>query len=155
MSVIPKIRVIIKKAVPVVSNLANISNIARGTISGSSRAYSKDIKIEITNAQQEDAPIELEKNPFEKKKEKCILCKYNIEPDYKNVRLLSQFQSRYTGRIYGSNITGLCQLKQNKVENEIRKAQACGFMPFMTKIIEYVHDPKLFDPEHPFRPHKY
>jgi len=50
----------------------------------------------------------------------------DIEPDYKNVRLLSQFQSRYTGRIYGRHITGLCKHKQMKLEQEIAKAQSAG-----------------------------
>lgn len=71
-------------------------------------------------------PIELDKNPFEKPKIQCVLCKHNITPNYKNVRLLSQFQSRYTGRIYGRHITGLCKRKQKLVENEIRKAQMNG-----------------------------
>lgn len=50
----------------------------------------------------------------------------DIKPDYKNVRLLSQFQSVYTGRIYGKHITGLCSLKQKQVEDEILKAQNAG-----------------------------
>jgi len=50
----------------------------------------------------------------------------DIEPDYKNVRLLSQFQSRYTGRIYGRHITGLCKHKQMRLEQEIAKAQSAG-----------------------------
>lgn len=100
-------------------------------------------------------PITLESNPFEKKKQKCILCKLDIVPDYKNVRLLSQFQSSYTGRIYGRHITGLCKAKQERVEREILKAQNCGFMPVYHKNPNYLRDPKLFDPDHPFRPHKY
>lgn len=56
----------------------------------------------------------------------CILCKFKIEPDYKNVRLLSQFQSRHTGRVYGKHITGLCSYKQTQVEQEIIKAQNSG-----------------------------
>ena len=70
-------------------------------------------------------PVNIE-NPFVKEKTKCILCKYNIEPDYKNIRLLSQFQSRFTGRIYPRNITGLCKTRQEQVENEIMKAQQAG-----------------------------
>jgi hypothetical protein len=42
------------------------------------------------------------------------------------VRLLSQFVSPYTGRIYGRHITGLCKQKQKLVEEEIEKAQVCG-----------------------------
>lgn len=70
-------------------------------------------------------PVAIE-NPYKEKRKLCILCKLNIEPDYKNVRLLSQFQSRYTGRIYEKHITGLCERKQKKVEQEIRKAQKAG-----------------------------
>lgn len=65
-------------------------------------------------------------NPYLKEKGQCILCKFNIEPDYKNVRLLSQFQSRHTGRIYGRHITGLCKHKQKRLEEEILKAQSAG-----------------------------
>lgn len=61
-----------------------------------------------------------------KERRRCILCKLGIEPDYKNVRLLSQFQSRYTGRIYGKHITGLCGYKQKRLEEEILKAQNAG-----------------------------
>ena len=94
-------------------------------------------------------------NPFQKEKVKCILCKHNIQPDYKNVQLLSQFQSSYTGRIYGRHITGLCKKMQARVEDEIMKAQAMGFMGVLTKRVEFLKDPKLFDPERPLRPHKY
>jgi len=65
-------------------------------------------------------------NPYVKEKQQCILCRLGIEPDYKNVRLLSQFQSQYTGRIYGRHITGLCKHKQMRLEQEIAKAQSSG-----------------------------
>lgn len=94
-------------------------------------------------------------NPFQKEKIQCILCKHNIEPDYKNVKLLSQFQSPYTGRIYGRHITGLCKAKQEKVEAEIIKSQGCALMGYFHKNVAYLKDPKLFDPERPLRPHKY
>ncbi|XP_011301401.1 28S ribosomal protein S18c, mitochondrial [Fopius arisanus] len=111
-----------------------------------------DTQVQVEEA---DAPITLEENPFKKERKVCILCRLKIEPDYKNVRLLSQFQSSYTGRIYGKHITGLCKAKQEKVEREILKAQNCGFMPVYNKVPEYLHDPRLFDPDHPFRPHKF
>lgn len=94
-------------------------------------------------------------NPFEKENEKCILCKLNITPDYKNVRLLSQFQSPYTGRIYGKHITGLCEEKQKRVELEITKAQDVGLMPYYLKDARFLKDPKLFDSENPLRPHRF
>lgn len=97
----------------------------------------------------------MSENPFKKEKKICILCKHNIEPNYKNTRLLSQFQSSYTGRIYGRHITGLCKDKQERVEREILKAQNCGLMAIYNKNPNWMHDPKLFDPDHPFRYHKY
>jgi small subunit ribosomal protein S18 len=103
----------------------------------------------------EDAPITLDKNPFEKEKVKCILCQLNLHPNYKNTKLLSQFQSPYTGRIYGRHITGLCKAKQELVENEIIKSQSAGFMGTYIKSVDFLKDPKLFDPERPIRPHKY
>ncbi|KAL6263734.1 hypothetical protein P5V15_003819 [Pogonomyrmex californicus] len=118
-----------------------------------SKSFS-DKSVTVNIAVEDDMPTEI-KNPFVKEKQQCILCKLNIEPDYKNVRLLSQFQSRYTGRIYGRHVTGLCKHKQMRVEEEIIKAQCAGLMGQWTKEPEYVKDPKLFDPNHPFRPHKY
>lgn len=98
---------------------------------------------------------DLDINPYTKETRQCILCKLNIIPDYKNVRLLSQFQSRHTGRIYGRNITGLCKSKQELVEKEILKAQNAGLMGYFTKDPKYVNDPALFDPNNPLKPHNY
>lgn len=50
----------------------------------------------------------------------------NIVPDYKNTRMLSQFISRFTGRVYGRHITGLCRHKQEQVEKEIIKSKEAG-----------------------------
>lgn len=94
-------------------------------------------------------------NPYEKEKTCCILCKNNIIPDYKNVKLLSQFQSPYTGRIYGKHITGLCSQQQKLVEAEIVKAQTSGLMAVYLKEPCYLGDPKLFNPEKPLRPHRF
>ncbi|XP_076364363.1 mitochondrial ribosomal protein S18C isoform X2 [Tachypleus tridentatus] len=74
----------------------------------------------------DDLPVQDMKNPYEKEKIKCILCKYGIHVDYKNVRLLSQFVSPYTGRIYDKHITGLCDRQQKRVKHEILKAQNFG-----------------------------
>lgn len=112
---------------------------------------------ETTVMDHEDMPISGKtfENPYKKERQICILCKLNIDPDYKNVRLLSQFQSRYTGRIYGKHITGLCDRKQKRVEEEIMKAQTSGLMGYMTKDPKFVNDPMLFNPDTPLRPHKY
>lgn len=104
--------------------------------------------------ESEDEPIDMP-NPFEKERRICILCKHNIVPEYKNVKLLSQFQSPYTGRIYGRHITGLCKQKQEQVEKAIIRAQNCAMMPTYHKGMDFMEDPRLFDPEKPLRPHKY
>ncbi|XP_049880919.1 28S ribosomal protein S18c, mitochondrial [Pectinophora gossypiella] len=101
-----------------------------------------------------DEPVDIA-NPFKKETRQCILCKLKISPNYKNYRLLSQFQSPYTGRIYGRHITGLCKSKQALVEAEIIKAQNCGYMPYFYKDKAYLKDPKLFDPENPIRSHRF
>ncbi|XP_050304947.1 28S ribosomal protein S18c, mitochondrial isoform X2 [Anthonomus grandis grandis] len=103
----------------------------------------------------EDLPDFNMENPFEKEHVKCILCKYNVKVDYKNVRLLSQFQSPYTGRIYGRHITRLCKQQQKLVETEIVKAQSAGLMATYLKEPIFLEDPKLFDPENPVRPHRF
>ncbi|CAG9862021.1 unnamed protein product [Phyllotreta striolata] len=94
-------------------------------------------------------------NPFEKEKPQCILCKHKIVVDYKNIRLLSQFQSSYTGQIYGRHITGLCKKQQELLETEIKKAQNSGMMGFYTKEPIFLQDPELYDVERPIRPHRF
>lgn len=101
-----------------------------------------------------DEPVDIA-NPFERDQKQCILCKMNLHPNYKNVRLLSQFQSPYTGRIYGRHITGLCTEQQARVEREINRSQRAGHMPAYNKAVEFLQDPRLFDPERPVRPHNY
>lgn len=118
-------------------NRPNLTNLQRSTSSDS------------------DVPVFDMDNPFHRETQKCILCRLKITPDYKNVKLLSQFQSPYTGRIYGRHITGLCKHKQEQVEAEIIKAQRAGLMAAYLKEPCYLKDPKLFDPEKPIRPHPY
>lgn len=108
-----------------------------------------------TGSTEKDMPEVNTQNPYEVEKTKCVLCKYNITPNYKNVRLLSQFQSQHTGMVFGRHITGLCKHKQAQVEEEIKKAQQCGFMGIWTKDLNYVEDPKLFDPFKPIRKHRF
>ncbi|KOB76987.1 Mitochondrial 28S ribosomal protein S18c [Operophtera brumata] len=130
--------------------------LTRHILAPSYRCLSSSIRLASTAAVTDtsDEPVEIE-NPFQKEKKQCILCKLNITPDYKNYRLLSQFQSPYTGRIYGRHITGLCNTKQAEVEREIRKAQNCAFMPYYYKDKSFFKDPKLFDPENPIRSHRF
>ncbi|KAG5893285.1 hypothetical protein JTB14_014298 [Gonioctena quinquepunctata] len=112
--------------------------------------YMKSIRSSSTDIPEFDM-----ENPYEKERVECVLCKHNIQVDYKNVRLLSQFQSPYTGRIYGKHITGLCSEQQEKVEKEIVKAQSAGLMAYYLKEPVFLQDPELFDVEKPLRPHRF
>ncbi|XP_066852755.1 small ribosomal subunit protein bS18m [Anser cygnoides] len=87
-----------------------------------------------------DQPIEME-NPYKEPPKKCVLC--GIKVDYKNVQLLSQFVSPYTGRIYGRHLTGLCNKKQKEISKTIKRAQVLGFMPVMFKNTSFLTDPKI------------
>ncbi|XP_065361146.1 small ribosomal subunit protein bS18m [Calliphora vicina] len=130
-----------------VAQNVNISNLAGIRLLGVSA-------VKASTSTNPDEPVDI-KNPFEKERKVCLLCKHDITPDYKNVKLLSQFQSPYTGRIYGRHITGLCKQKQTEVEKAIIRAQNCAMMPTYHKDLDFMKDPKLFDPEKPIRPHKY
>ncbi|KAB0344725.1 small ribosomal subunit protein bS18m isoform X1 [Muntiacus reevesi] len=88
----------------------------------------------------EDLPIPME-NPYKEPLKKCILCEKRV--DYKNVQLLSQFISPFTGCIYGRHITGLCGKKQKEVTKAIKRAQILGFMPVTYKDPAYLKDPKV------------
>ncbi|CAI9162678.1 unnamed protein product [Rangifer tarandus platyrhynchus] len=88
----------------------------------------------------EDLPIPME-NPYKEPLKKCILCEKRV--DYKNVQLLSQFISPFTGCIYGRHITGLCGKKQKETAKAIKRAQILGFMPVTYKDPAYLKDPKV------------
>ncbi|XP_057307321.1 30S ribosomal protein S18-like [Hydractinia symbiolongicarpus] len=77
----------------------------------------------------------------------CLLCPHrnpDIDVDFKNVRLLSQFISPHTGRMYGRRITGLCGRKQIEITDAIKRARKIGLMPVTMKYFDYHGDPKLF-----------
>jgi len=93
-----------------------------------------------------DKPISSLPNPYSKPPAKCILCEHKVDLDYKNVRLLTQFVSPFTGQIYGRHITGLCTFMQSRVTRLIKRSQFFGYMPYTMKTPEYMKDPKLFDP---------
>ncbi|KAK3918774.1 28S ribosomal protein S18c, mitochondrial [Frankliniella fusca] len=119
------------------------------------KLYENEISQGVFEARAKDLPEENMENPFVHAKGLCILCKHNITPDYKNIKLLSQFISTQTGRVFGRHITGLCKEQQECVEREIRKARAAGLMAYYFKHPEFFKDPKLCDPSRPLRPHPY
>uniref|UniRef100_A0A8C3FND0 Small ribosomal subunit protein bS18m n=1 Tax=Chrysemys picta bellii TaxID=8478 RepID=A0A8C3FND0_CHRPI len=91
-------------------------------------------------AHKVDLPVEME-NPYKDPPKRCVLCGINV--DYKNVQLLSQFVSPYTGRIYGRHITGLCGKKQKEISKAIKRAHVIGKhsckLVFVDKIIFYLN----------------
>ncbi|XP_007905900.1 28S ribosomal protein S18c, mitochondrial [Callorhinchus milii] len=89
-----------------------------------------------------DMPTKLE-NPYKESPKRCTLC--GIEVNYKNVQLLSQFVSPYTGHIFGRHITGLCGNKQKQVAKAIKRAQHMGFMPVTQKDPTFIKDPNICD----------
>ncbi|KAK2174905.1 hypothetical protein NP493_768g01010 [Ridgeia piscesae] len=93
-----------------------------------------------------DLPIPNMPNPYEKPARKCLLCEHKLDLDYKNVRLLSQFVSPYTGEIYGRHVNGLCIYMQRRIAILIKRARYFGLMPYTAKDPKYLRDPKLFDP---------
>jgi small subunit ribosomal protein S18 len=102
--------------------------------------------IELATESTCDMPIRNLKNPYEKEMHQCIFCKYNIQLDYKNVQLLSQFVSPQTGLVYRQEITGLCHYKYKELEKTIWKARRSCLMPYYHKEKIYINDPSLFDP---------
>ncbi|CAL8099281.1 unnamed protein product [Calicophoron daubneyi] len=91
---------------------------------------------------QDDQPIDMV-DPYKKAKRRCFLCEHNIKLDYKNVRLLSQFVSPYTGRVYGRHITGLCIPMQKRISKLIVRSRQFGFMPFENKENVFITDPRI------------
>uniref|UniRef100_A0A8C9DPX8 Small ribosomal subunit protein bS18m n=1 Tax=Prolemur simus TaxID=1328070 RepID=A0A8C9DPX8_PROSS len=93
-----------------------------------------------THAGKVSTPVPME-NPYKEPLKKCILCGKRV--DYKNVQLLSQFISPFTGCIYGRHITGLCGKKQKEITKAIKRAQILGFMPVTYKDPAFLKDPKV------------
>uniref|UniRef100_A0A8C6UVW8 Small ribosomal subunit protein bS18m n=1 Tax=Neogobius melanostomus TaxID=47308 RepID=A0A8C6UVW8_9GOBI len=95
--------------------------------------------------QQKDMLVNME-NPYKEPQKGCILC--NVDVDYKNMQLLSQFISPQTGRIYGRHLTGLCSRKQKEISKAIKKAQSMGFMPVTHKHPQFMQDPNICSVKH-------
>ncbi|KAL8616620.1 hypothetical protein ACOMHN_036652 [Nucella lapillus] len=109
-------------------------------------AIDNDLILSLLKNMEDNMPVPSMPDPFQKEHKRCILCQYDLEVNYKNVRLLSQFVSPYTGRIYGRAVTGLCIPMQKEVARAIKQSRSAGYMPYMFKKSEYLKDPRLFDP---------
>ncbi|KAI1727585.1 ribosomal protein s18 domain-containing protein [Ditylenchus destructor] len=103
----------------------------------------------------EDDPVDLGYNPFEKDARQCVLCRHKVKLDYKNSRLLQQFVSNFSGRVYERHLSGLCEAQHQKVCRIIALSRKAGYMPILVKDPKYMRDPRLFDPMKPLKPHSY
>lgn len=108
--------------------------------------------VRLLTQEQKDKQFVDAPTPYQKPARKCILCKHNIQVDYKNPRLLSQFVSSLTGDIYDKHITGLCEMQQVALQREIKKSRNCRLMPIYYRDPKYNRDPPLFNPDRPQRP---
>lgn len=100
---------------------------------------------ELLSKMKDDMPLPEIPDPFSKDYKRCFLCRFSIEIDHKNVRLLSQFVSPFTGRIYGRAITGLCIPMQKHVARSIKRSRLTGYMPVILKDPKYLRDPQPYD----------
>jgi len=62
-----------------------------------------------------------------------LLKKFNNEIDYKNIKLLKAFLTKY-GKIRSRRKTRINVQKQRKVAKAIRKARAFGIIPFVCDV---------------------
>uniref|UniRef100_A0AC34Q4B6 Mitochondrial ribosomal protein S18C n=1 Tax=Panagrolaimus sp. JU765 TaxID=591449 RepID=A0AC34Q4B6_9BILA len=102
-----------------------------------------------------DEPLQSATDPYQKLECKCLLCQHNIELNYKNPRLLQQYVSSFSGRVFERHITGLCTKQHQRLLQTIALSRKAGLMPIFTKDPKYINDPKLFDPFKPRTPHSY
>ncbi|VDK61346.1 unnamed protein product [Onchocerca ochengi] len=122
------------------------------------RASSSSTDITATGhhlVEDDDGVVQMLKDPYCKPARQCFLCSKKIELDYKNARLLQQFVSTFSGRVYDQHITGLCDGQQKRLLETIALSRRAGYMPVFIKDPKYLRDPKLFDPLKPIRPHSY
>ena len=108
-------------------------------------SFDPDLVERLLDKVDNDMPLADMPDPFEKNYRRCFLCRNDVHLDHKNVRLLSQFVSPYTGRIYGRAITGLCIPMQKRVAGLIKRSRESGYMPYLFKDAKYLHDPQPYD----------
>ncbi|KAM9841214.1 small ribosomal subunit protein bS18m [Aulostomus maculatus] len=128
---------VLRRLSPVFSPFRTTSQVACGRGSPSASA---------NVAQQQDGVLLKMDNPYEKSPRRCVLC--NIAVDFRNVQLLSQFISPFSGRIYGRRITGLCGRKQKEISKAIKKAHSMGFMSVTHKHPQFMKDPRVCGMKH-------
>lgn len=125
------------------------------TVSLARTRPAQNIVVRCLSQEHNDKQFVDKPTPYNRADRQCILCKHKIQLDYRNPRLLSQFVSPLTGKIYDKHITGLCEKQQTVLEVEIRKSRSAMYMPIFYKNPKYNRDPPLFNPDRPQRPNPY
>eukprot|EP00090_Calanus_glacialis_P031661 TRINITY_DN52645_c0_g1_i1.p1 TRINITY_DN52645_c0_g1~~TRINITY_DN52645_c0_g1_i1.p1 ORF type:complete len:202 (-),score=40.48 TRINITY_DN52645_c0_g1_i1:74-679(-) len=120
----------------------------------------EEISTAVSDQSAPDLPQDIA-DPYAAPPSMCILCprKYAPgqapSPSYLNPKLLSQFTSPHTGKVYDSHITGLCSSMQALVSREVLRSHDAGLMSTKVRNVEYLQDPQLFNSSRPIKPNPY
>lgn len=68
-----------------------------------------------------------------KEKNGCFFCQKDLEPNYKEPKILQRF-IRDTGKINNRKFTGCCAKHQRRLAREIKKARFLALLPFTQQI---------------------
>lgn len=68
----------------------------------------------------------------------CPICRDpNIIIHHQNVKLLQQFISPHTGKVYDPTLTGVCMKQQKHLNEAVDKARDDGLLPFQIPHVEF------------------
>lgn len=62
--------------------------------------FAAEMSSKCQDIEDEDSVARMKNNPYKRPPRKCFLCEKKIELNYKNARLLQQFVSSFSGRVY-------------------------------------------------------
>ena len=123
-------------------------------------AVEEEISSTVSSLSTPDLPLDIS-DPYAPPPSMCILCPRKYAPGqaptpfYLNPKLLSQFTSPHTGKMYDPHITGLCSSMQTLVQREVNRSQSAGLMSTRVKCVDYLQDPQLFNSSRPIKPNPY
>lgn len=120
----------------------------------------EDIQVSVAAQSALDLPLDMS-DPYAAPAQMCVLCPrryapgHSPQPSYLNPKLLSQFTSPHTGKLYDRHITGLCAKMQAQVEKEILRSQQAGLMSTKVKALDYLQDHQIVNASKPHMPNPY
>lgn len=97
-------------------------------------------------ANDPDAPTFDMEDPYVEAPPKCVICENQIPIDYKNIKLLSQFVSTFTGTIYPRKVVGLCTIQYDKIVEAIIFCRRMAMMSHKFKSQSFYDDDRLMYP---------